>query len=220
MIPPEELLRRLDQIAEAVALSGSGMALIGLGSCGLELDRLDAYSDLDFFVIVQPGHKADFLRDLAWLSAPCPIAWAFRNTEDGYKALYEDGVFVEFAVFEPQEIRSIPFAAGRLVWAATGIDPGIADPGLPLPIRKQQPLEWQVGEILSNLYVGMSRYKRGEKKAAMQFVQGYAVDRLMELASQFEPEQPAFDDPFTQERRFEQRFPQMAEAAAGFLPGL
>jgi len=54
---PAALLARLDAIGRALDASGHGMALLGLGSVGLELERLDAYSDLDFFAIVEAGHK-------------------------------------------------------------------------------------------------------------------------------------------------------------------
>jgi hypothetical protein len=47
------LLYRLDEIGKSLEKSGHALALIGLGSVGLELERLDQYSDLDFFVIVQ-----------------------------------------------------------------------------------------------------------------------------------------------------------------------
>ncbi len=67
MTPPEQLLGRLDAIAQALALRPYTLALIGLGSVGLELNRLDAFSDLDFFVIVEPGHRDDLLYDLSWL---------------------------------------------------------------------------------------------------------------------------------------------------------
>jgi lincosamide nucleotidyltransferase B/F len=48
----QSLLTRLDEIGQSLAHSGHALALIGLGSDGQELDRLDASSDLDFFVIV------------------------------------------------------------------------------------------------------------------------------------------------------------------------
>ena len=95
------------------------MALIGLGSVGLELERLDSYSDLDFFTIVRPGHKADYLDDLSWLADVAPIAYCFRKTRDGYKLLYEDGIFCEFAVFEEAELAQ-SFPPGRVVWRAPG----------------------------------------------------------------------------------------------------
>jgi hypothetical protein len=36
---------------------GDAIALIGVGSVGRELDRIDEYSDLDFFVVVDDGAK-------------------------------------------------------------------------------------------------------------------------------------------------------------------
>jgi len=39
-----------------------------------------------------------------------------------------DGVFCEFAVFEPQELPAIPFAPGRVVWKRDGVDAAIALP--------------------------------------------------------------------------------------------
>ncbi len=104
---PERLLARLEAIGQSLAGSGRGLALIGLGSVGLELERLDAYSDLDFFAIVEPGSKSEYLADLGWLAAPAPIVYAFRNTVDGYKYLYQDGIFCEMAVFEPDELAAI-----------------------------------------------------------------------------------------------------------------
>jgi hypothetical protein len=71
----ERLLQRLDDIGRSVAGAGNGLALIGLGSVGTELDRLDAYSDLDFFVIVKPGCQQAYLDDLSWLASIGPIAY-------------------------------------------------------------------------------------------------------------------------------------------------
>jgi lincosamide nucleotidyltransferase B/F len=110
------LLTRLDEIGRSLERSGHGLALIGLGSVGLELDRIDAYSDLDFFVIVEDGYKQAYIDSLGWLSDIHPVAYLFRNTVDGYKLLFADGIFCEFAVFELGELQNIPFAPGRIVW--------------------------------------------------------------------------------------------------------
>jgi hypothetical protein len=53
----QQLLGRLEAIAQAVKETGQGVAVLGLGSVGQELERLDEYSDLDFFVIAKPGKK-------------------------------------------------------------------------------------------------------------------------------------------------------------------
>lgn len=214
----EILLARLDAIGMSLARSGNGLALIGLGSAGLELDRLDQYSDLDFFAIVETGHKDNYLENLAWLSSICPIAFAYRNTRDGYKVLFQDGVFCEFAVFELPELRHIPFAPGRIVWKKDGIPETLLpepDPYTPA----EHSIEWLAGEVLTNLYSGLCRNSRGEKLSAMRFIQVYAVDRLLELSAKFETGTCAARDSFAFERRFEQRYPVCAQALPNFIQG-
>ncbi|MBK9052061.1 MAG: hypothetical protein IPL78_14480 [Chloroflexi bacterium] len=215
---PEKLLNRLDEIGQSLEKTGKALALIGLGSVGQELDRLDDYSDLDFFVIVEPGQKSHFLTNLDWLSGLAPIAYYFQNTVDGYKLLFADGVFCEFAVFEEAELAHIPFAPGRIVWKRAGVSEEIAAPVKPSSPSTHS-VEWLVGELLTNLYVGMGRYRRGEKLSAFQFVQVYALGRLVDLAGQIEMAQPGHADIFVGERRFEQRFPELAQHLPQFGPG-
>jgi hypothetical protein len=213
------LLKRLDEIGQSLAQNNRALALIGLGSVGLELERLDAFSDLDFFVIVERGHKRAFLENLQWLSALCPIAYCFQNTEDGYKLLFADGIFCEFAIFEPDELQTIPFAAGRMVWKRPQVAETLSQPAQkasPHPPRSQ---EWLVGEALTNLYVGLGREKRGERLSATRFIQWYAVDRLLELTELIEKSRPVARDPFSPERRFEQRYPETARRASQWLQG-
>ena len=216
---PRRLLARLDDIGRALAETGQALALIGLGSVGLELDRLDAYSDLDFFAIVRPGHKGRFVERLDWLEAVAPVAYAFRNTVDGYKLLFADGIFCEFAVFEPEELAGIPFAPGRIVWKAAEVDEAIARPASMPSASGPRTAEWLLGEALSNLYVGLGRYRRGERLSAARFVQHYAVDRLLELATQIEAEQPGYRDLFVGERRVEARLPRIAAELPRFVQG-
>jgi hypothetical protein len=218
--PAEHLLGRLEALAAALALRPDALALLALGSVGREPERIDAWSDLDFFVIVRPGAKATYVRELDWLAAAHPIAWAFRNTADGYKALMADGVLCEFAVFEPQELPGVPFAPGRWVWRREDEVPEHwATPVPPLPTA--QPADWRVGEALSNLLVGLQRYLRGERVAAMRMVQVYAMDRLMELIDAAEPHASGVSrDPFTADRRFELRHPARASDVRRWAPGI
>ena len=53
----------------------------------------------------------------------------------------------------------------------------------------------------------------------MRFIQGYAVDRLLELAEYIEPEQNVSRDLFSNERRFEQRHPDVARELPSWLQG-
>ena len=216
---PHLLLTRLDEIGQSLAQSGHALALIGLGSVGEELHRLDDYSDLDFFAIVETGYKRQYIEQLDWLSDIAPIAYHFLNSPDGCKLLFADGVFCEFAVFEPQELEAIPFAPGRIIWRREDAPETVYRP-VKEPVRAaRREKEFLVGEAITNLYVGMGRDKRGEKLSATRFIQGYAVDRLVELAETIEPEQNVTRDVFVNERRFEARHPIVARELPSWVQG-
>lgn len=211
------LLERLDAIGRSLSTHDDALALIGLGSVGVDLHRIDAWSDLDFFVIVETGRKARYLDRLDWLAAAQPLAWQFRNTVDGYKALMNDGVLCEFAVFEPHELESAAFAPGRVVWKRDDVDAGIATPRKPPPSATLPDEAWMVGEALSCLLVGLGRWHRGERLSAARFVQGHALDRLIELDALRSG--AVADDPFNRERRLESRQPALAAELAALVPG-
>jgi hypothetical protein len=218
-IQPEFLLARLEAIGRSLSQRDTALALIGLGSVGLELDRLDPFSDLDFFVIVKPGRKAQYLEDLSWLQEIAPIAYSYRNTRDGYKVLYKDGVFCEFAVFEETELKTAAFAPGRIVWKAPGVAEALARPAQAGNKSRPPSTAWLIGEALTNLYVGLLRDHRGEKLSALRFIQRYAVDHVLALAERLQPVAADRQDPFTPARGFERRYPDMVRTLPGFLQG-
>lgn len=208
---------RLLAIANVLASRSDALALLALGSCGRDVERLDEWSDLDFFVLVRDGAKWRYIDDLSWLAAAHPVAWHFRNTLDGQKALLADGLFCEFAVFELNELKNIPYAPGRFVWRRDEVDETLAAPQRPLPERPDVP--WLVGEALSNLFVGLQRYARGEKLAAMRMVQVYALDRVLELMERDAASFSTRRDPFNVDRRVEQRLPPAEANLARWAPG-
>ena len=216
---PRSLLKRLDDIGQSLERSGHALALIGLGSVGLELDRLDSHSDLDFFAIVEQGYKPAYLDSLAWLSDVHPIAYSFLNTDDGYKVLYEDGIFCEFAVFEPAELENIPFTPGRIVWKRLDAPDSIGQPVSKSKPPSKRGKDWLLGEAVTNIYVGLHREQRGEKLSASRFIQGYAVDRSLELIEYIEPGKEVHPDPFAKERRIEQRYPDLIPQFGNWMQG-
>ncbi|MDQ2807850.1 MAG: hypothetical protein M3Z04_13225 [Chloroflexota bacterium] len=215
----EALLQRLDAIGRSVADTGHARALLALGSVGTEQDRLDAYSDLDFFVVVQDGYEVAYRADLAWLRAVWPIGYCFQNTLHGYKLLFADGIYAEFAVFSETELAQMTFPAARIVWKAAGVADSIRLPQRDTPPSPPRPPEALLGELLTNLYVGVGRYRRGERLSAARLIQGYAVDRLVELAPHMATAETGHPDTFGPERRFEQRFPRVAQALPSFMQG-
>jgi lincosamide nucleotidyltransferase len=214
----ELLLRRLDEIVSSLARTDGALALLGLGSAGLETDRLDEYSDLDFFVVVNAGRKPAFIESLQWLERVRPIAYVYRNTVDGCKALFDDGVFCEFAVFEPLELSWIPFAPGRVVWKREGFEESVCVPARTTAAAAHS-VEWLLGEALTGLYTGLCRLRRGETLAAARAIQGGVVGNVMELAQIVEAPSAVGRDPFAEERRFERRFPGLAAELASFMQG-
>jgi hypothetical protein len=122
---PERLLQRLDDLGAVLAGRGDALALIGLGSVGLDLDRLDEHSDMDFFVVVEDGAKQRYLDSIDWLEALSPIEFSFENSVDGRKVLFADGLFAEYAVFTEDELRAGSFPPGRLVWARADAPEGL-----------------------------------------------------------------------------------------------
>lgn len=212
------LNNRLQAIGAALASRDDALALLALGSMAQGGDRVDAHSDLDFFVLVRDGAKAGYIDDLSWLAAAHPIAWHFRNTADGCKALMRDGVFCEFAVFELHELASIPYCLGRFVWRREEVDAARARPSRPLPARADP--AWLAGEALSSLLIGLHRFARGERLAAMRLVQVHALDRFLELREQVGAAGPRLErDAFAVDRRVELWQAGFAETLAKLAPG-
>ncbi len=75
------------------------------------------------------------------------------------------------------------------------------------PPAPPRTLDWLIGEILTNLYVGLGRFRRGEKLSACRFIQGYAIDRIVELSQLIETERSLSADPFLLERPTSFAFP-------------
>lgn len=213
------LLQRLDQIGESLKNTGEALALLGLGSVGKELGRLDEYSDLDFFVIAKEGFKTRFIEKLDWLTSISPVIYYFQNTDDGYKLLYEDGVYCEFAIFEEQELAEADFAEGRIVWKEDGFDESICSPKDKSIRWKPKSKQWAIGEALTCLYVGLTRFARGEKLSGTRFIQNYALDNLLSLSNLIEDEVDYYKDKYQNERRYEKRYPKTARQLSEMIQG-
>lgn len=216
----EALLNRLNGIGVSLKETEGALLLLGLGSVGVELDRLDEYSDLDFFVIVKPDYKARFIEKLDWLERVHPLAYSFKNTKDGHKVLFEDGIYGEFAVFEEKEMEHISYTPGRIVWNHPSFEnTGVATPVFQNVNPPQGSIDYGHNEALTNLYVGLSRYARGEKLSAMKFIQSHAIDSVLSVLHLCEKEVDYFPDVFGNERRVEKRFPRFAETIGDMMQG-
>lgn len=214
---PQRLLQRLDDLGDVLARRGDAIALLGLGSVGVDLDRLDEHSDLDFFVIVDKGAKQQYLDSIAWLEELSPIAFSFPNSVDGRKVLFADELYAEYAVFTLDELDAASSPAGRIVWQRSDAPAGLAAARHPPPPSPHDTVEWQTHEALTNLYVGLQRDARGEKLSATRLIQTHAVDRVLTIAGlrSGKTSQDAFAVERGAERRFSAEVP-LAEMAPGY----
>jgi hypothetical protein len=215
---PERLMAFLDRLGEVLAARGDAVALLGLGSVGRDLHRLDEHSDADFFVVVDDAAaRQRYLDELDWLEAAHPIAWSFENSPVGRKALLEGGLFAEYAVFSLSDMATAGYPPGRVHWQRADAPAGLETPTAPLPGAPL--LEEQVGEAITNLHVGLHRDLRGERLTATRFIQGYAVDRWVTVLDHLGLGRGARQDVFVVDRGVERRFGPELLPLADLVPG-
>lgn len=173
-------LHRLDDLAAHLRADPAVLAVLGLGSAGHQTNRFDDHSDIDFFVVVaDQATKQRYLDSIHWLSGfGGHVTYDFVNDPNGRKALFQDGLFVEYAIFTAPELSKIPFHDARVVWSRPTFT--LHETAAP-PAPRIDTIDVHLNEALTNLYVGLHRELRGERLAAMRFIQVYAVDQILAL---------------------------------------
>jgi lincosamide nucleotidyltransferase B/F len=215
----DRLLKRLDDMGDYLKNCEDTLGLLGLGSVGVQLSRLDEYSDLDFFLIVKKGAKSKYLDSLFWLDDVYPLPYSFKNTVDGYKILFADGIYGEFAVFEEDEMDAISYSEGRWIFKKKEcIVPKIQSK--PFQSLYSDNIDHAINEILTNLLVGLQRYHRKERLAAQRMIEVHALDRLLSILPSIYIEEDVHVDQFNLDRRIEFRFPAFAKKLPLFIQGL
>jgi hypothetical protein len=212
-----KVLKRMQELASHVSEIKEVRCLLGLGSIANH-NRLDEYSDIDFFLIVENGHKHRFMDKLDWLEVK-PLVYTFQNTKDGYKAMYDDGIFAEFAVFDEEEMKTARFTGGKVFYHKDDFDLELIKPKFE-PKQKEVDITFNVNEAMTNLYIGLLRGLRGEKSSAMSFIQSYAYGLSIELFPKVFEETKLEVDPYVFERRIESRFPKQKELLASMRQGI
>ncbi len=208
----DEFTQLLNQALEENPLV---IGLVALGSMA-DLDyHPDQWSDHDCFVICETGAQEEFRTDLSWLPDNDQIAFWFRETEHGLKVIYDNGHLLEFAVFDLLEMelakvdryrvlidqghvkRTLERIAARTVLEA---DNSVADDRL------------LFGKFLTNLIVGVGRYRRGEILSGEEHTKTYALNHLLTLITKYVPSPNGnLLDRLAPSRRFEFVYPELGE---------
>lgn len=215
--PLHPTLTRLDRLAAHVRSDPSVLAVLGLGSAGLDHQRFDEHSDIDFFLIVADQEAKDtYLADPAWvLGFGGELVHSFVNDRNGRKALFADGLFLEYAVVTREQLKAMPLHGVRTVWQR----PGVTLPDHRHPSRPAlDSIEFHLNEALTNLFVGLHRELRGERLAASRLIQVHAVDRVLALLRLTGVTDADSADPFDPTRRVDRSG--AAPAWSMMMPGI
>jgi len=196
----ERLRASLESVREVIGL-------IILGSTADSTLR-DEWSDHDFWVMTELGKQGSLVEDLSWLPDYENIAITVHHLPYGRTIVFNSRHKIEFAVFDVNEARSGKVDRYRVLIDRGQITELIAaiheDTRQQVKIRR---------DALENLCVvvwsACERYIRGELLSARQYVDEFAITRLLSLISEHESADERRDalDP---RRRLELRSPGLA----------
>ncbi len=182
-----------------------GLVLVGSAA---ETERVDAWSDHDFFVITSSGSQESLRTDLNWLPNSHSIAFSFRETEHGLKVVYESGAVLEFAIFDCTELQSCMVNHHRLAY-------GDHDVIQALETAKSRELNESSTDnlrdfrlFLSVLIIGAGRARRGEILTAGENIRSTAATALLKVLTR-QLDKDSRLDKFDPRRRFELVYPEI-----------
>jgi hypothetical protein len=190
------------------------IGLVAVGSMAEQDYPPDEWSDHDFYVIVRPGVQERYRDHYDWLPDAQAIVWAFRETAHGVKVLYRSGHLLEYAVFDTDELKLAKANRYRVLVDRGGIEARMSQ-------IEHETASWasetsdafHAGQFLTNLLVGVGRYRRGEVASAHLFVKAQALRHLLRLlVRHVASEQHGLADNIDPTRRFERVYPVLGQA--------
>ena len=95
-------------------------ALIALGSMA-ERQRVDEWSDHDFWIVTAAGKDDELLSDLAWLPNAEQIVAPIRQAPRYYTVLFSSGHMAEFAIFTPETLIKGKLSTYRVMFDLIGL---------------------------------------------------------------------------------------------------
>jgi hypothetical protein len=209
----------LDRLIDTADTDPRVVGLVLAGSSA-EPERRDRWSDHDFLLVTADGTPEEYRTDLSWLPFADDIGFWFRETAHGLKVLYRSGLIIEFAVFDRSE-----FAGCALNHYAVAVDHGgitdlaaqVADRSL-APSALDQTATWR--HVLSLVYIGTGRARRGERLSANVLIRDYATAHLLRLVhSLLSPDERRQLDELDPWRRIELAVPDLAGRIDDALSG-
>ena len=183
------------------------LGLVVLGSTADSTLR-DEWSDHDFWIITEVGAQDALLEDLTWLPDYQNIAITVKHLPHGRTIIFRNRHKVEFAIFDTSEMVSGKVDRYRVLIDRDRVAESIA--AIHVDTRRQaQGRPDALENLCVVLWSACERHMRGELFSARQYLDGFAIDRLLRLISNTEPGDKR-KDVLDARRRLEQRSPELA----------
>ncbi|MBI3429190.1 MAG: hypothetical protein HY050_03845 [Actinobacteria bacterium] len=182
-----------------------GLVLVGSAA---ETERVDIWSDHDFFVITPSGSQDSLRTDLNWLPNSHSIAFSFRETEHGLKVVYESGAVLEFAVFDCAELQACKVNHHFLAYGNEDVAQALENATNREVNESETDNLKEFRLFLSVLIIGVGRARRGEILTAGENIRSTAANALLKVLTQQLEKDPRLDR-FDARRRFESVHPEI-----------
>ncbi len=205
----DALRRYLERDSRVIGLMAAG----SMAGCSHQPDE---WSDHDFWLIVEPDAQEWFHTHRDWLPDSDQIVLWFREPHGGFKAVYRNGHLLEFAVSDRPILQRAKVNDYRLLIDRDGLAADLEQ------LHSATAAEFRnlagddlclLGQFMTNLLVGMGRYRRGEQLSARQFITGWSLAGLLRLIPKHIPTQhPEALDNLDPLRRVEMAYPEVGAA--------
>ena len=209
------------------------LGLMAAGSMAQQSHPPDEWSDHDFWLVVEPDAQVWFHTRREWLPDSDQLVLFFREPHGGFKALYRSGHLLEFAVSDREGMLHARVNDYRLLIDRIGLAADLARMHAATVADFQRTTGDDVsllGQFMTNLLVGVGRYRRGEQLSARQLITLSSLYSLLQLIPKHIPaERPVPLDNLDPLRRVELAYPalgaeinrlvrlELDQAAAGLL---
>ncbi|MCC6617312.1 MAG: hypothetical protein IT320_27815 [Anaerolineae bacterium] len=209
---PQEYQAFTDALQRNLERDPRVLGLMAAGSMADTSHPPDQWSDHDFWLVVEPEAVTWFRTHSEWLPDSETLVMYFKETQhDGLKAIYGSGHLLEFAVSDREGIVRARVNDYRLLIDRAGLAADLAR------IQRETEAEATVfagddvsliGQYLTNLLVGVWRYRRGEIMSGRQLITVSSLHALLRLIPKHFPvETPAALDNLDPLRRIELAYP-------------
>ncbi len=211
---PHEHAQFTGRVLAAVDPDPRVLGVVALGSSARTSRLPDRFSDHDLFLVVEVEGVEHYRSSTDWLPEPERFVLSYRETDHAVKVLYDDGHLVEAAVFSPDELSLARVNDYSVLFDRADVQERMAEvrEASRRTAQAQPGDEWLVGQFLTAIVVGMSRYRRGEALSGHAFVKHHAMRHLAVLLWRRLAPDDARRDDLDPTRRFEQAIPRAGAA--------